>query len=170
MADSIRYFDLAVGERVGNGGDIEFLKTDLAVIFGMENQTYLALFGGNVEENTPTITTTVERNDYWANSLLFRNDLKKQYNSTTERTLNSVPLNSSGRLAIEAAVKYDLKYLQEQGATINVIVTIVNVNEVSINIETIYPNIDKKRITIITFGRKSDDGDFSPLDFNEDWY
>lgn len=167
---SIKYFDLAVGEREGNGGDIEFLKTDLAVIYGVENQVFLAFFGGNVEESTPSITTNAERKDYWANSLLFSNNANQQYNSTTERTLNSVSLNSAGRLAIEAAAKYDLKYLQEQGATITVTVTIIDVNEVSIRVETIFPDIDKKRLTIIKFGKKTSDGDFYPLDFNEDWY
>lgn len=171
MSGSIKYFDLAVGERIGNGGDIAFVKSDLAVVFGMENQTYLAMFGGNVEENTPVITSNAERFDYWANTLLFKNDLNKQYNSNTERTLNKVALNSAGRLAIESVVKDDLNYLTRQGATVSVDVRIIDVNEVEIQIETVYPNIDKKRLTIIKFGRKDSlGGDFSPLDFNEDWF
>lgn len=166
-----KYFDLAVGERAGNGGDIAMLTSDLAVVYGNENQVYLALFGGNVEQTTNEVVPgNGQRFDYWANALLFTNNAKIQYNSITEKTLNTVPLNSIGRTKIEAAVKTDLKYLVADGATVNVSVRIIDVNKVEITIETIYAR-GNKRLTIITFGRQNTMYDFSPLDFDErDWY
>lgn len=171
MQDRLKYFDLAVGERAGNGGDIAMLTSDLAVVYGNENQVYLALFGGNVEQTTNEVVPgNGQRFDYWANTLLFANNTKLQYNSLTEKTLNTVPLNSIGRTKIEAAVKNDLKYLVADGATVNVSVRIIDVNKVEITIETIYTR-GNNRLTVITFGRQNTMYDFSPLDFDErDWY
>lgn len=170
MAIARKYIDLAVGESGGNGGDLQLLGNDLAMIYGYENQTYLALFGGNVEEDTKIVKNkNIERFSYWANNLLFGNDQSKQYNSKTERTLNNVALNSSGRLSIEIAVKQDLKYLSDLGATVTVDVKLIAVNTVKINITTIYSN-GVKSITVITFSRPTVNADFSFLDFNEDFF
>src|SRR5690606_6946193 len=92
-----RYFDVAIGEAEGNGGDIKLLGNDLAVIYSHENQVYLALFGGNVEQSTPAQETTETTEDWWGNNLLFGGDAAKQFNSETERALNNTALNSAGR-------------------------------------------------------------------------
>src|SRR6478609_1664123 len=119
-----KYFDLAIGEAEGNGGDIKMLKNDLAIVYGNENQVYLALFGGNVEQNTPAIPTITQTNDYWGNSLFWTNNAAQQFNSNTERILNTTALNSAGRVKIENAVKDDLKYLQDTGVQVTVNVTL----------------------------------------------
>jgi phage gp46-like protein len=164
MAVSRKYFDLAVGESEGNGGDLQQIGNDLAVVYSVENQVYLALFGGNVEGNTDTKIGS----GWWGNKLFFGNDTAKQFNSNTERILNTVALSSAGRIKIENAVKDDLKYLN---ANITVIVTIPSINTVRIDIKAIYPD-GTRRLSIITFGRRTKDGvgDFSLLDFNEDFF
>lgn len=167
-----KYFDIAIGERKdGNGGDIQLLGNDLAVVNGNENQVYLALFGGNVEQNTPAvILSNTQQKDYWGNNLFWRNDTERQFNSNTERTLNTVPLNSAGRLKIENAVNDDLKFLKDNGATVTVNVTLPGINTVKINITTVYSN-GTGRISVVTFDAKFPAGidfyeiDFDPIDF-----
>jgi hypothetical protein len=169
MADKNQYIDFGIGEAAGNGGDVLVVGNDVAVVYGYENQIYLALFGGNVEQNTPAFPTTNETSDFWANNLLFSLNPDQQYNSYTERVLNTTVLNSSGRIKIENAVNDDLKYLRALGAIITVIVTIPSINTVNINIKTIFPN-GQKSITIINFGARQNAGDFALMDFNEDFY
>lgn len=166
MASNRKYFDLAIGEADGNGGDIRLVGNDIALVFGTENQIYLALFGGNVEQSTPALSTNEQTFDYWGNSLLFASD--NQFNSSTERALNTTALNSSGRIKIENAVKSDLTFLQRLGAEVSVNVTIPSVNTVQIEIRTEFQGVG--RLTVINFGRRFTDGDFSILDFNEDFY
>lgn len=153
MAAKKLYFDQAIGESAGNGGDLQLLGNDLALVYGMENQVYLALFGGNVEGN------------WWGNSLLMPNDTAKQFNSNTERTLNTVALNSSGIAKIQAAVESDLKYLK---AKVTVIVSLFDTNTVGLNIKVAY-NSGGSSLTIINFGKKvGSTGDFSLLDFSQE--
>ena len=90
----------------GSGGDFTLLNGDLVLSESLFNTVYIALFGGNVESSTVgNEIVGEERNDYWANELVYRNNPEKQYNSQTERTLNTTVINSSGRLVIEQAVK-----------------------------------------------------------------
>lgn len=96
----------------GDGGEFSIQSGDLALTESLFNQVYLALFGGNVASNTKReYLPTEERFDYWANSLIWVNEPIKQFNSNTERVLQEVALNSSGRLAILQAVNDDLQYL-----------------------------------------------------------
>lgn len=161
--------DVAIGEAEGNGGDIKFQGNDIAVVFGNENQIYLALFGGNVEQSTPARPTVEPTFDYWGNDLFYPGDPSRQFNSQTERVLNATALNSAGRIKIENAVKNDLQYLKDLGAEVTVSVTIPSVNVVRIEIRTKYPD-GPGILTVITFGKRFTDGDFSILDFNSDFY
>lgn len=96
--------DLLIYE-TGDGGDLRVLNNDLALTTSLYNQVYLCLFGGNVEASTKGNELDNEKRfDWWANSLL---DL--DFNSETERTINTVTLNASGRLKILEAIKRDLK-------------------------------------------------------------
>lgn len=105
--------DLAIYE-TGNGGDLLINNNDLSSVEILIHQVYLCLFGGNVEASTRGNELKSEkRDDWWANSLIFKNNQTKQFNSETERVLNSVVLNSSGRIKIESAVKQDLKNFNE---------------------------------------------------------
>lgn len=98
----------------GDGGEMAILSDDLATTETLYQQVYLALFGGNVEQNTRTdFLISEERFDWWANSLFFTETRNKQFNSNTERMLQNVALNSSGRLEVIRAVELDLTYLSE---------------------------------------------------------
>ena len=96
----------------GSGGDLAVLSNDLVMTEALYQQVYLALFGGNVEDDTrQKYTESEERFDYWGNSLVWNETVTRQFNSKTERALLNNPINSSGRLAIIQAVTEDLRYL-----------------------------------------------------------
>lgn len=157
--------DLAVIE-TGNGGDIQFVGRDLSVIFGIENQTYLAMFGGNVEASTenPTSGQAQKALDFswWGNTLLMGADTGQQFNSLTERALNTIPLTSEGRVQIEDAIKTDLKFLKDLGK-LTVTVTIVDDDEIIVDIK-LEMDVNIK-VTTINF-KKSSNGDWLIADFN----
>lgn len=160
------YFDLAIVETL-NGGDLQLIGHDLAVVNGNENQFYLMMFGGQVEQNTEDAVPGNAK-DYWANNLLFPSDKALQFNSNTERTLNTTPLTSAGRLKIENAIKEDLKYSVDFGVTVKVTVTIPATNKVTVEVRGTLGS-GEKRVMIITYAKKSN-GDFFALDFNNDFF
>lgn len=124
----------------GNGGDLVKKPKDISVIYGFQNMVYLALFGGNVEASTPVTRLENEQAfDYWGNNLFFKDDPSVQFNSETERVLNQVALNSSGRITIEESVKRDLQFMTEF-AKLEIIVSIISVDKVQILINVIKPN------------------------------
>lgn len=97
----------------GQGGDFAIIEDDLAMGESLYQQVFLALFGGNIEASTKaTYFETEDRFDYWGNSLVWKDEKTKQFNSETERTIQNNALNSSGRLAILRAVNIDLDYLK----------------------------------------------------------
>lgn len=151
MAANKIYFDQAIGESEGNGGDLQLLGNDLALVYGMENQVYLALFGGNVEGN------------WWGNDLLMPNDTAQQFNSQTERALDNNVLNDAGIAKIQNAVKADLAYLK---AIVTVVVSLLDANVVEIQIKVVYPT-GASSISIIKFGKRFAHGDFSLIDFSQ---
>src|SRR4051812_24194087 len=95
-----------------DGGDLVKNTNDLDVIFGFENVVYLALFGGNVKQSTPTVRDQSQQAfDFWGNNLFMPNDTLIQLNSETERALITYALTSSGRISIENAIKSDLQVM-----------------------------------------------------------
>lgn len=132
-------------EENGDGGELIKKANDLSVINGFQNMIYLGMFGGNVKQSTPTLRIPTEQNfDYWGNSLLDPGDDSVQFNSQTERALNSVPLTSSGRVLIQQAVENDLKFMQEF-ATVVITVSIVATDKLAIGVRLIQPdNLEKQ--------------------------
>lgn len=124
----------------GSGGDLLVSNNDLNLVESLYQQVYLALFGGNIESDTTgqELETQI-REDWWGNEIFNDNKIKKQFNSTTERTLDSVTLNTSGRIDIERAVKEDLKVL-ENIADFSVKVIILSTDRVKIEIQLIQPD------------------------------
>lgn len=158
-------FDVSVIETL-NGGDLQQVGNDLAVVYNIENMIYLGMFGGNIEASTDNNAVQVESFDYWANSLLMFNNPSQQFNSLTERTINSVPLTSSGRVLIENAIKKDLEFFKDLGGIVTVSVEIIATDKIKVSIRVELNS--QKQVTIINF-RKSLDGDFFILDFNDDF-
>jgi len=96
----------------GSGGEMRILNSDLLMAETIYQTIYLALYGGNVEQDTTSEETDLEENfDYWGNQLFYSNNPDKWFNSQTERVLSSVPLNGEGRKLIEDAVNADLQFL-----------------------------------------------------------
>jgi len=119
----------------GSGGDFLLMNGDLALSETLFQTVYLALFGGNVEASTVgNEIDSQERVDFWGNDLFFRDEKSKQFNSETERTLNSVTINSSGRLKIKSAVEQDLFFLKNI-ADLEIEVLILGINKVNIQIK-----------------------------------
>ena len=129
----------------GDGGDFVKTKNDFVGIEGFENMVYLALFGGNIQASTPTQRLQSQQAfDWWGNSLLMPNDQGIQFNSETERVLMKTPLNSSGRLLIEDAVRNDLKFMKEF-ARVSVAVSIISDNRVVIGVQAQEPDNVQRR-------------------------
>ena len=141
----------------GNGGDLNRKGNDLAVIFGFQNMPYLAMFGGNPEADTPQIRLENEQSfDYWGNSLLWSNNKGMQFNSLTERALNTTPLTSAGRLIIEEAIKKDLEFMRDF-AEITVETEIIATDVIKISIWLKEPdNLEVKEYIYIWDGIKLD--------------
>jgi len=159
-------FDIAIKE-TGNGGDIVLRGADLAIVYSIENEVYLATFGGNKEQDTPAVVTQEQSFDYWANNLMYKGNSKLQFNSKTERTMGEVALNSSGRTRIEDAMKEDIKYLSDAGAVTDVKVIIKSDDWIQTKISVIMP--DGSESVSVVEGRKVSDGDFFIQDFNDEY-
>lgn len=159
--------DLAITEQNNNGGDLILSGNDLAMVFGIENMPYLAMFGGNPGYSTKSKVTEEQSFDWWGNNLLMRGNPSAQFNSLTEYTLRNVVLNSAGRIQIEEAIKKDLAFLSEM-ATVSVDVSIISVDAIKIEIK-IKQNTGGTTVKIINL-RKTLDGDFSITDFNDDFF
>jgi hypothetical protein len=137
--------DLKVFE-TGNGGDLMLSGFDLAKALTFDNFPYLAMFGGNPKFTTPPERIQSEQAfDFWGNSLFFSDSPEQQFNSFTEAALESVDLNSNGRLKIEEAVKKDLKFMSPF-ANVSVNVSILGQEKVGIGISIVQPenNVNKQ--------------------------
>lgn len=160
-------FDVAILETL-NGGDLQLRGNDLATVGSIENMIYLAMFGGNIEEVTSPKFVQSQSFDWWGNSLLMPNSPDQQFNSLTEKTINTTPLTSSGRVIIENAIKKDLEFFKSFGASVEVTVEIVATDKIRVKIRVTIPEVTD-RVTIINF-RKSSEGDFFIPDFNNDFF
>ena len=120
-------------------------------------QVYLALFGGNVEDDTRRkYTESEERFDYWGNSLVWNETVTRQFNSKTERALLNNPINSSGRLAIIQAVTEDLRYLTSL-LTYSVDVSILGINSLKITVNfTSKTNQENKVLQLVYDNAKNE--------------
>lgn len=126
----------------GNGGDISILNKDIEVVSSLSNQVYIALFGGNVGYITRNDFQNQERLDFWGNSLFYKNNYKKQFNSYTEYFLNNSVINSLFRSKLIEYVQKDLDFLDA------VFVTEVDVF-ISTNRITISVDIKEKDNTLV---------------------
>jgi len=161
-------WDYAIIESGGNGGDYQLVGNDLAVIYGPENQFFLALFGGNIEQSSTSNITEPDSKDWWGNKSLMPGQESLWFNSATERALNETAVTSSGRLVIENAAKQDLDYFSKFG-TVNVRVEIVSDDRLNMKISATLEN--SKEVVVIIRLKKKATGDWSIMDFSlEDFY
>lgn len=133
-----------------NGGDLVKNAKDLSIIDGFENFPYLAMFGGNVEESTPvTRFENQKAYDFWGNNLLWPGDSSIQFNSNTERALNTIPLTSEGRVLIEEAIQSDLEFMKPF-ANVIIKTEIIATDKIILGIRLLEPdNIQRKDFVYI---------------------
>jgi len=81
----------------GNGGELQLLADDLATTNSLTNQVYIALFGGGDA-------------DWFGND---SENINLAQNSTFEKTLQTVALNSNGLRALENAARADLSFIPD---------------------------------------------------------
>lgn len=145
--------DLGIYETL-NGGDLSIQQGDLWATRTLWPQIYCGLFGGNPGYLTTEASESEEqRGDWWGNAFL--EDPDERINTQTEYLLNNVALNSSGRLAIEQAVKNDLSFLQKIG-TVSASVSIEGIDKVMIEIGITEPErLNEQRFRILWDGTKA---------------
>jgi hypothetical protein len=162
--------DIALVE-TGNGGDFEVKDNDIVLYLKGENNPYLGLFGGNVDQITPKQRVNGEQDlSYWGNALLFSDEPSQQMNSEVEKAFNEIPLTSSGRISIENIVKQNLAFLKPLGE-VKVKVLIVDTDRITIilNWFTLEGVGKTTRINVVK-SNEGDDGDFFQMDFNDDFF
>lgn len=160
--------DLAIVE-TGSGGDLQIEGNDLAKVYGIENQPYLAMFGGNIEADTVSNQVLEQSLDYWGNSLLIPNNESAQFNSKLERALLTTPLTSAGRIKLINLVTQDLLFIRNSlGNTLDISVSIESDNRVQITLTITLAT--GTRVIIINYRKHSAEGDFYQFDFNDDFY
>lgn len=140
--------DIALYE-TGNGGDFFLNNGDISSVEILIHQVYISLFGGNIEDSTKgNEIEGQKRFDWWANSLIFKDNIERQFNSETERTLNKVALNSSGRNEIERAVQSDLAALSK---IVNFEIKVSIQSEKKVEIIVLLKQIKNKENKILQF-------------------
>jgi hypothetical protein len=130
----------------GSGGDLVLLGNDIQSIEGLQNMPYLAWFGGNVEQSTPTERPeNTEAFDFWGNSLFEPNAQPTWFNSLLERTLKHTAITPQGIRLIETAAKKDLDFMRGF-AVVSVSVSAPNVDSVLIAVKIIQSATNQEEI------------------------
>jgi len=154
-------WDLVIKE-TGDGGDLTMLGNDLAVCNSIETAVYLALFGGNVEADTKLPRVIGEQDkSYWGNALFMGAFPAQQFNSLTERILNTTELGTSAVSIIENAITKDLSFLN----ILSLSVSIISTDKINVAMKLIIPE-ELPKIATFSFVRSKDTGDFDLTDFN----
>lgn len=146
----------------GNGGDISILNKDIEIVSSLSNQVYIALFGGNVGYVTRNdFAENQQRLDFWGNSIFYKSNSAKQFNSLTENFIQNSVISSKFRGELISCVKKDLEYLDSVFVTdVNVFIDVNSITiQVSIfgkdnslvkNIEIVWDTLRKQVITLRT--------------------
>jgi phage gp46-like protein len=149
---ALQLIDILIYEN-GDGGDLQLRNEDLQKSQALTNQMYLALYGGNIEENTSLELEEKERRlDYWGNAYL---EQEQQFNSNFERALNNTTLNSAGISVLEDAAKEDLSYLSDY-ANIEVEGNMPKPHRFELNITVEQPDTDSVKVKFIWDSQKKE--------------
>jgi len=147
--------DLKIIE-TGDGGDAVLIGNDFETIDGFQNMPYFGMFGGNPGHPTKQFLENEKRFDYWANDLIYRNQSGIQFNSLTEKLLNTTVLTSNTRLKIVETVKKDLKFMKDF-AIVDVSVSIESVDRVGIYIKiNELSNVEQKEFVYLWDSTKAE--------------
>jgi len=142
------YKDLVIYE-TGDGGDLNLVNNDLELTHTLFYQVYMALFGGNIEQDTDSkIEGLEQRHDWWGNAML---PIENQFNSKTERELRNIIISGSSLQNLESIVKKDLAYFRPYG-DISVQVSMIDYNKIEIGIIIIEPSGAERKMKFLWNG------------------
>lgn len=116
----------------GDGGEMKLKNDDLETISSITNSFYLALFSSKTS-------------DWWGNAELLADN---PFNSSFERTLDSVSLTSSGLKQLEQAALEDLNFLKIYGE-ISVFASVLDLNKISLKINFKEPSGSEKIVKFV---------------------
>jgi phage gp46-like protein len=116
----------------GNGGSIVLNGGKIETTASVWTDVYIALFGGNVGEQTTT-KVKKENNDWWGNDRLAGS--YSWTNSQTETMLRGMTLTIPNKAKLKTTIETDLKKLKDLG-NFNVDVNYTGLNRVEIIIKT----------------------------------
>ena len=101
-----------------DGGDLAIINNDLATNNGFSNLIYLALFGGNVNQEI----------EWWGNS-----ELDLEFNSEFEQALKTQPLTIAGLERLEKIAISDLEELKQYGE-LTVVAELLGLNKLKLSV------------------------------------
>ena len=116
----------------GDGGEMKLKNDDLETISSITNSFYLALFSSKTS-------------DWWGNAELLADN---PFNSSFERTLDSVSLTSSGLKQLEQSALEDLNFLKIYGE-ISVFASVLDLNKISLKINFKEPSGSEKIVKFV---------------------
>jgi len=120
-----------------DGGDITIADGIIAMSGGLESTAYLALFGGNFEDNGRNNNPS----SWWGN----RGEIAdRQIRSRTQNLLRSIPATSGNLLLIKQAVLLDLAFFisLKIASSLTVAVTIPALNNINIKVDIIAEGVE----------------------------
>lgn len=120
-------------------GEINVLNGVMETTDGLETAVYLALFGGNEEDDGSQDNPF----NWWGN--FDEPDPTKRYRSETQYILRSLPLSLNNLKRIGKAAERDLKFLisTDVAKSIEVIVGMPGLNKISISVKIISDSGEK---------------------------
>ena len=116
----------------GDGGEMKLKNDDLETISSITNSFYLALFSSKTS-------------DWWGNAELLADN---PFDSSFERTLDSVSLTSSGLKQLEQSALEDLNFLKIYGE-ISVFASVLDLNKISLKINFKEPSGSEKIVKFV---------------------
>jgi len=113
-----------------NDGDIDITNGRALMVGGLDVSVYLSLFGGNKDDDASAGNVS---KSWWGN---IGEVPEKQYRSTTQNLLGTIPATSNNLLRIKDAVKADLAWMLNAkiASEINISVSIPAINTIHIDI------------------------------------
>ncbi len=113
-----------------NDGDIDITNGRALMVGGLNVSVYLSLFGGNKDDDASAGNVS---KSWWGN---IGEVPEKQYRSTTQNLLGTIPATSNNLLRVKDAVKADLAWMLNAkiASEINIGVSIPALNTIHIDI------------------------------------
>ncbi len=128
-------------------GEITVIGGIVEMSGGLETSAYLALFGGNEDDDGRAENTA----NWWGN--IDEGETAKQYRSETQNLLQAIPAVPANLLRIEDAATRDLSYFLEENIAS------------SVTVSASMPGINRIRIIIDIEAN----GQESQFEFTENW-